>query len=27
MLQRGVITTAELGRKMEEVEKRCSRNS
>ena len=27
MIQRGVITTAELGRKMEEVEKRCSPSS
>lgn len=27
MIQRGVITTDELGRKMEEVEKRCSRSS
>jgi hypothetical protein len=27
LIQRGVITTAELGRKMEEVEKRCSRSS
>jgi Nitrile hydratase beta subunit len=27
LIQRGVITTAELGRKMEEVEKRWSRSS
>jgi hypothetical protein len=27
MIQRGLITTAELGRKMEEVEKRCSPGS
>jgi len=27
LIQRGVITTAELGRKMEEVEKRCSPRS
>ena len=27
MIQRGVITTDELGRKMEEVEKRCSPRS
>lgn len=27
LIQRGVITTEELGRKMEEVEKRCSRSS
>ena len=27
LIQRGVITTEELGRKMEDVEKRCSRNS
>ena len=27
LLQRGVITTDELGRKMEEVEKRCSPSS
>lgn len=27
LIQRGVITTDELGRKMEEVEKRCSRSS
>jgi hypothetical protein len=26
LIQRGVITTDELGRKMEEVEKRCSRS-
>src|SRR5690242_19073202 len=26
-LQRGLITTEDLGRKMEEVEKRCSRSS
>lgn len=27
LIQRGVVTTAELGRKMEEVEERCSRSS
>ena len=27
LIQRGVITTEELGRKMEQVEKRCSRSS
>jgi nitrile hydratase beta subunit-like protein len=27
LIQRGVVTTAELARKMEEVEKRCSRSS
>ena len=27
LIQRGVITTEELGRKMEEVEKRCSPSS
>ena len=27
LIQRGVITTEELGRKMEEVEKRCSRST
>ena len=27
LIQRGVVTTDELGRKMEEVEKRCSRSS
>ena len=27
LLQRGVVTTDELGRKMQEVEKRCSRSS
>jgi hypothetical protein len=27
LIQRGVITTDELGRKMEQVEKRCSRST
>jgi hypothetical protein len=27
LIQRGVITTGELGRKMQEVEERCSRSS
>jgi hypothetical protein len=27
LIQRGVVTTEELGRKMEEVEKRCSRST
>jgi hypothetical protein len=27
LIQRGLITTDELGRKMEEVQKRCSRSS
>jgi len=27
LIQRGVVTTDELGRKMEEVERRCSRSS